>query len=379
MTNNTGVRLLGEMDLKLWGLNLRGWQQRAWRKAGASSVDDSSARLLVGIEWILSPALQRGLLRTPRAALIVADKKGKLCLAALHLAKGTQGAKLVNYESLIGLSDFDEDRLRSEGFQLGNIDDFAPCYDRSLRKRESPYALSLRVEKLRKVEKRLFQGAYKGVTDIVTKYVWPLPAFHVTRAAAALRIAPNTVTTFSLMLVIIAFWQFWIGAWVWGIAASWAMTFLDTVDGKLARTTMTYTKWGGFYDHGIDLIHPPFWYWAIWHGMQHSSTGPGPAMLEVSLIVIIVSYVLNRAEEGIFMRQFGFHIHVWKHIDSIVREITARRNPNMLIFMFAVMFGAPEWGFVAVAAWTLSCLIFHGYRLFKAQGVPKPLISWLEG
>jgi len=375
MINDIGVHLLGEMDLKLWGLNLREWQQRAWHKAGASSEDDSTARLLVGIEWILSPALQRGLLQTPGAALIVADKRGKPRLVALHLAKA---AKLVNYESLIGLADFDEDRLRSEGFQIGSIDHFAPCYDRSLRKRESPYALSLRVEKLREVEKRLFHGAYKGVTDIVTKYVWPLPAFHVTRAAAALRIAPNTITTFSLMLVIIAFWQFWIGSWVWGIIASWAMTFLDTVDGKLARTTMTYTKWGGYYDHGIDLIHPPFWYWAIWHGMEHSTTGPGSEMLEVALIIILVSYILNRVEEGIFMRQFGFHIHVWKHIDSIAREVTARRNPNMLIFMIAVIISAPEWGFVAIAAWTMTCLVFHGYRLYQAQSVPKPLISWLD-
>ena len=38
------------------------------------------------------------------------------------------------------------------------------------------------------------------------------------------------------------------------------MTFLDTVDGKLARTTLTSSKWGDIFDHGIDLVHPPFWY-----------------------------------------------------------------------------------------------------------------------
>jgi len=375
MGKDISVRLLGQLDIKLWGLDLSEWQRRAWNKAGASSVDDYTARLLVGIDWILSPSLQRGLLQTPGAALMVTDKTGNMHLAALHLPEGVQAA---DYQSLIGDSEFDKGTLLSAGFQLGNINDFAVCYDRSLRKSESPYAMSLQVEKLRKVEKRLFQGAYKGVTDLVTKYIWPLPAFHVTRAAAALRIAPNTVTTFSLLLVIIAFWQFWIGAWALGITAAWAMTFLDTVDGKLARTTMTYTKWGGYYDHGIDLIHPPFWYWAIWHGMESVSTGPGQAMLEISLIVILVSYVLNRVEEGIFMRQFGFHIHVWKHIDSIIREITARRNPNMLIFMFAVIVGAPEWGFVAIAVWTVSCLIFHGYRLYQAQSMPRPLVSWLE-
>ena len=43
------------------------------------------------------------------------------------------------------------------------------------------------------------------------------------------------------------------------------MTFLDTVDGKLARVTVTSTKLGNVFDHGIDLVHPPLWYlaWGI--------------------------------------------------------------------------------------------------------------------
>jgi len=375
VTKDTSVRLLGELQVRLWGLELREWQRRAWQKAGATSVDDPAARLLVGTEWVLSPALQRGLLTTPGAALIVAGQAGAAPrLAAMHLPEGVEAAA---YQSLIGQTDFDENVLRAAGFNPGGVDDFAGSYDNSLRKREAPYALSMRVETPHKVEKRLFQGAYKGVTDFVTKYVWPLPAFHVTRAAAALHISPNTVTTIGLLLVFIAFWQFWNGSWAWGIAAAWGMTFLDTVDGKLARTTMSYTKLGDIYDHGIDLIHPPFWYWAIWHGLEYETGGPGQAMLDISLVVLLISYVLNRVEEGIFMRQFGFHIHVWKHIDSIAREITARRNPNMVIFMLAVMIGAPGWGLVAVAVWTVVWLVFHGYRLCQALQLPTPPTSWL--
>src|SRR3546814_2416912 len=47
------------------------------------------------------------------------------------------------------------------------------------------------------------------------------------------------------------------GFWT-GLAAAWIMTFLDTVDGKLARVTLASSRWGNAYDHGIDLIHPPF-------------------------------------------------------------------------------------------------------------------------
>lgn len=374
MVQDTSVRFLGEVQVRLWGLELREWQRRAWKKAGATSVDDPAARLLVATEWVLSPALQRNLLLTPGAALIVADSADAVPrLVALHLPEGVESGE---YESLIGQTDFDEDALRAAGFNTGGIDNFVGFYDRTLRKREAPYALLMRAETRSAVEKRLFKGAYKGVTDVVTKYVWPLPAFHVTRAAAALHIAPNTVTTFSLLFVCVAFWQFWIGEWAGGIAAAWVMTFLDTVDGKLARTTMSYTKFGGIYDHGIDLIHPPFWYWAIWHGLEHEIGGPGAAILDVSLAVITVSYVLNRLEEGYFIRKFGFHIHVWTRIDSIMREITARRNPNMILFMLAVMIGAPGWGLVAIAVWTVICLVFHGVRVYQAIQKP-PTSSWL--
>lgn len=377
MSKDLSVRLVGEVPLRLWGMDLREWQRRAWNKAGATVVDDRSARLLLGTQWVLSPALQRGLLTTPGAVLIVPDGTDRSPrVAALHLP---DGAKAENFVGLIGQADPDVQSLRAKGFCPGGVEDFAGSYDEELRKREAPYALSMSTHGPRTVEKRLFKGSYKGVTDLVTKYLWPVPAFHATRAVAALHISPNMVTTASLVLVIVAFWQFWNGAWALGIVAAWAMTFLDTVDGKLARTTMRYSKWGNIYDHGIDLIHPPFWYWAIWHGLGTQSGGPGQEVLFASLLVIIVGYVLNRVEEGIFMRRFGFHIHIWRQIDSIAREITARRNPNMLIFMLAVMFGQPGWGLVTIAGWTLLWVLFHGLRLVQAMVQKPPVTSWMQG
>ena len=111
----------------------------------------------------------------------------------------------------------------------------------------------------------MFMGTYKGATDLVTKYLWPRPAFYVTRALAPTSITPNIVTALSAVCVVLAFWLFWEGYFLAGLVSAWLMTFLDTVDGKLARTTLTSSKWGDVFDHGIDLIHPPFWYaaWAL--------------------------------------------------------------------------------------------------------------------
>ena len=113
------------------------------------------------------------------------------------------------------------------------------------------------------------------------------------------------------------------------------MTFLDTVDGKLARTTMTYSTWGNIYDHGIDLVHPPFWYWAWFIGLG-GVYGLSEPMF-IALIAIWVGYVVDRIIEGIFIFQHGFHIHVWTRFNSGLRFFISRRNPNTFIMMIGIM------------------------------------------
>ncbi len=371
------VTLVGDVPGKIWGLDLAEWQGRAWAKAGAGRIAPD-AGILVGTDWILSPAVQSGLLRRSGVALVVDEAAtGLKRVAAIHLADG--GSADAGQAAALVSKPADAARLSELGLEPVGTSELAPDYDIALRKSEPPYALSLFTTAPGAVERRQFRGAYKGVTDLVTKYAWPRPALHATRWAAAMGLTPNMVTTFSLGLVLLAFWLFWIGAWWPAILAGWAMTFLDTVDGKLARTTMTHSRWGNVYDHGIDLIHPPFWYWAMHQGLLGQGAGLPVPVLGWSLAMILAGYVLNRLEEAIFLRRFGFHIHVWRPVDSFMRTITARRNPNLLIFTLAVAAGAPGTGFLIIAGWTVACLVFHGVRVMQALASRRPVTSWLEG
>src|SRR3546814_3958383 len=106
------------------------------------------------------------------------------------------------------------------------------------------------------------------------------------------------------------------------------MTFLDTVDGKLARVTLTSSPIGNVFDHGIDLVHPPFWWWAWIVGLAHASFDL-PAS-DLVLGAIVGGYILQRIEEGIFIRCFQIQMHIWRPFDSRFRLITARRNPNLI-------------------------------------------------
>ena len=78
------------------------------------------------------------------------------------------------------------------------------------------------------------------------------------------------------------------------------MTFLDTVDGKLARVTVTSTRLGNIFDHGIDLVHPPLWYLAWGIGLALEPPAIGGVPLSLLFGVILAGYIGGRLCEGAF-------------------------------------------------------------------------------
>jgi phosphatidylglycerophosphate synthase len=251
----------------------------------------------------------------------------------------------------------------------------------NLRKREVPYALLIDACNKADVEWRSFMGTYKGATDFVTKRLWPIPAFQITRALADTSITPNVVTAAAALLVFVAFYCFLYGHYVPGLIAAWMMTFLDTVDGKLARTTLTSSKWGDVFDHGIDLVHPPFWYvaWAL--GLSTMGVAWTASTFWWVIGTILGGYVLQRAMEGIAIKWLGIEIHIWRPIDTHFREITARRNPNLALLTLSLLVNRPDLGLIAVSAWTGICLILHAVQLaqaFSAKARIGKLSSWMS-
>ncbi len=252
-----------------------------------------------------------------------------------------------------------------------------------LRKRETPFLLPLTPATTLAIQRASYKGAYKGVTDLLTKYLWPELAFHMTRAAAALRLTPNFITIVGIALCIAATFAFWDGHYWLGLGLGFIFMVLDTVDGKLARCTITSSSIGNVLDHGADLVHPPFWWWAWAHGLSAYGT-PVSADIEAWVLwAIIGGYVVQRVIEGVFMRSFGnnMHIHVWRKLDSQFRLITARRNPNVVILVACLIFGRPDTGLIAVAWWTVISCLFHAVRLLQAVVIRArggTIVSWLS-
>ena len=249
-----------------------------------------------------------------------------------------------------------------------------------LLKAHAAFVLCVSEKNSRALEGHLFKTAYKGVTDLVTKWVWPAPARWVTRLCVRLGLLPNHVTALSWVLAVLVGVLFYQGEFVAGLLSGWLMTFLDTVDGKLARVTVTSSPLGNYFDHILDLVHPPFWYLAWGLGLASFE----PAFLNISMsnviTLIFVAYIGGRLVEGIFSGMAKFAIYSWRPIDSFNRLITARRNPCLIILTVSLLPGRPDLGLEAVALWTLASSLFLILRLAMAiysRATSGPLKSWL--
>ena len=358
---------VGDNPTRIWGMTN---SERLRRIARAQGLDRPEAEggpvLLANLAYAFDPNWTAHLARLPNT---VVTKDGLPVLAHVTdpaARRAVEGAMIAG--------------TPANGLRAIAAEDEAGILNEALRKRERPFAERLVPGNVRAIERASYDGAYKGVTDLLTKYLWPGWAFALTRLAARVGISPNGVTAIGTVGCVAATVAFWHG-WFWtGLLVGLGFMVLDTVDGKLARCTITSSAIGNIWDHGIDLVHPPFWWWAWAVGCGPYGRPLDDSTFWIVMATMIVGYVAQRLIEGAFMRLYGMHIHVWERLDSRFRLVTARRNPNMVILFAALVIGRPDWGIVAVAGWTVISLVVHAVRLAQAVTLRRRggvIMSWL--
>lgn len=363
---------IGQNPVKLWGLSNEERTRRIAVAAGHTwlGANADSAQMMANAAFAWDPTLYNhvaaypGLVITKDSVPVVAhctnEQEARAIAAAI--ASGEPVAEIQNL-TIIAIE---------SGWQIEN---------KQLRKRISPFIERLVPENIRSLERASYFGAYKGVTDILTKYLWPEWALILTRVAAKINMSPNQVTAIGFILCLLSTYLMWFGHYWGAMATGLIFMVLDTVDGKLARCTITSSWWGNVFDHGIDLVHPPFWWWAWAVGLSAWGLAYDTQHFWVVQSVLFIGYVAQRLIEGWFIRRFGIHIHVWRKFDSDFRLITARRNPNMAILFFAMIFSRPDIGLNLVALWTLISLFVHLWRVIAAEIIfarERTLTSWLQ-
>jgi phosphatidylglycerophosphate synthase len=375
------AHIIKDNPVQHWGLTPRQRILRVLASAGVTDIVDDIASMPAGGsvillrgDYLFDDRVINYMADAPDMMLQVPQERNHRIVAArvgTHLAG--QAADIiggtVNDRSLPG--------VKTETLETLSI-----SFQKRLLKFEPPFVLPVTAENKPNLERRLFDASYKGVTDLVTKWVWPHPARWAVGQCVRLGLRPNHVTIIGLLLVIIAGFFFVRGWYGWGLLAGWLMTFLDTVDGKLARVTVTSSRFGHYFDHIIDLVHPPIWY-ILW------GVGLGVARLEVIGIslaavywLITAGYVVGRLVEGVFLAWLGkFGLFCWRPVDSYFRLITARRNPCMIFLTAAALLGRPDAGLAAVTVWTVLTTAFLCMRLalgLYRQRVDGSIRSWLK-
>lgn len=257
-------------------------------------------------------------------------------------------------------------RSMEQAGALERVDrDALPSYLPRLRRELVPYCIRVRDPAGRdRAERTLFWGNYKGSTDFFTKHVYPPLVWAMVRPLARWRVHPNWISVFNVLVTIAAVPLFAAGAWVPGLVCAYSMSVLDSVDGKLARLTFRSSKLGHVLDHGLDVVHPPFWY-AAW---AWALDGGRAGFFFAVAIALTAAYFLDRIVTEIFTRTTGRSIHAYAPIDVRMRTWISRRNINVPLFTVGLAIGAAREAFALIVAWQLLTLAFHTVRLVQVNG-----------
>ena len=325
---DTVACIVGDSAVRLWGLTGVERLARQLRVIGLTPI--AADAIPPGVQRVL--LVRADHLFDERTLRDLAQRDATLlCIGAPHTARTAVAAVVplsqVAAARAVLFGDASPESLPELAIETPGM--LSAAYVGALLKAQPPAVVAVTPGRVAGLERLLFDGAYKGVTDLVTKWVWPAPACRATALCAKLGISPNAVTATSLVLVLLVMWLFAAGWFGSGLICAWAMTFLDTVDGKLARVTVTSTRFGHLFDHLIDLIHPPLWYVAWAYGAAGSSAAF--AAVTPVLIVMLAGYVSGRLIEAAFEFWLArFSLFTWRPFDSYFRLIVARRNINLL-------------------------------------------------
>ena len=369
------LHILGDSQVSLWGLDatLRLERQLAafTEFTRLDTLDGKSLNhpvLVVSAGYLFEPKTLEGLVAAGFNALRCADD-GAIAAVYAPADRATAAAQAIVEQS-------------SSDFGVLGVEDLA-SFDGFLRKVEPPLLAKVDSTSAPRLESVLYGNAYKGITDLVTKWWWPRPARVVVGWCAHAGISPNAVTLFGAALMLASCWLFYEGYYLLGLLGGWVMTFLDTVDGKLARVTIQSSKLGHVLDHGMDIIHPPFWY--VFWGLSLPAVNAGfEPWLGLSIngwcVLVVGGYIAGRLLEGAFHALGDCSMFAWQPFDAYTRLITARRNPCMILLTLSVFVGRPDGGFYAIVLWTLFSSLVMVVRLGQAavdRAKNGPVQSWL--
>jgi len=302
------------------------------------------------------------------------ERGAALRLEGSLMSEGADMAPRAEPLSVLRLADDLVERGIAKELAEGDFDSYLTMLRRSL----APYLFRVANPAARdRVEHFLFWSNYKGSTDFLTRYVYPPLVWMMVRPLARWRVHPNWITGIGWLATAVSLPLFAAGAWVPGLALSYLMSVLDSVDGKLARLTYKSSRFGLVFDHALDIIHPPLWYMAWGYALGGGDLTSAPFQWSLWMLAV---YVADRAITGIFKGRTKRSIHGFTPLDERMRTFISRRNVNLAFFTVALALDwtipglrAAEFTFYGIVIWQVLCFAWHAERLVQFWNArPQP-------
>jgi len=288
----------------------------------------------------------------PIAVIVQADDRKHLNSAICHIGEFLK--KQVGNGWLETLSIYDMDQYIPE-----------------LRQTAVPSLIKLQDKSsIRAIENEMYEKTFKGVIDFIAAYVYRIPVRGLVRLLAPTRITPNHVTAMSVICSLAAIPLFAMGWLGTGLAVAFVFVIADSLDGKLARMTVRFSKVADKVDHFTSPAFETCYYlaWGWYFSGGDFSTLPGKAA-----VLLCCFFVLDRIITSVFGCKYGRSLLDYNKCDARFHLIAARRNINLFIMVIGLVFQQPIAALYAITLWMFITMLWHIYRF--ALHVSRKAIS----
>ncbi|MEO8325069.1 MAG: CDP-alcohol phosphatidyltransferase, partial [Nitrospirota bacterium] len=171
--------IVNDSNIRLWNLTSRTRYQRMLKRMGIKSFLDNinelpgnHSVLMIRGDFLYDERVLSYLLKNTNVVLNIQTGGGLLPIAAHVNSPLASSAWYGIRQERIG---------EIAGLQSVTLKDLSITFSNKLAKSDHPYVVPIRENNRVALEEHLFTGSYKGVTDLVTKFLWPVPAKWATR------------------------------------------------------------------------------------------------------------------------------------------------------------------------------------------------------
>ncbi len=318
------------------------------------SEDIGKGVLFFEADGLYDDRVIKSLIDSPQNAQIISERDQNAPVAAKMDAVTFQDFSSSGYELLPWISQ----NLSVHHFQRISVQSMN-TYIRFLRRHVTPYLNRVTPETdIRALENEMYANTFKGGMELVAAYGYRLPVRELTRFFARTRFTPNQATALSVIAKIAAIPAFFAG-WYWtGLLLAMSFIILDSLDGKLARMTVRYSKAADRWDHLTSLPARMGWFLGMgWFFSGGNLTDPSA----IAAIILTVTNFADKMVFNIFNAVFGRSPLDFTEFDRIINLFNVKRNDVFLIFFMSLPGFALE-SFYFVTLWTILIFLWRVVR-----------------